>query len=171
MEKEPNSRPAESQLLNDRQYRLLVNSITDLAIYMLDPDGFVVSWNPGAERLKGYNPLEILGCDFSLFYTAEERSSGEPQRALQIAASAGRFSSEGWRVRQNGSRFWASVIIDPVYEGAKLIGFAKVTRDISERKESQLALEMALERLLLATEKRQDRHLGLERPIKRYALG
>jgi diguanylate cyclase (GGDEF)-like protein/PAS domain S-box-containing protein len=152
MKFEPRSQLPASPLSNEQQYKLLVDSVIDYAIYMLDPDGIIVSWNSGAERLKGYKSTEILGRDFAVFYTPEEQSSGQPKRALQTAASAGRFSSEGWRVRKNGSRFWASVVIDPVCVSERLLGFAKVTRDISERKHSELTLQNTLERLLLATE-------------------
>jgi diguanylate cyclase (GGDEF)-like protein/PAS domain S-box-containing protein len=148
----PGSQLPMSLLSNERQYKLLVDAVVDYAIYMLDPDGFIVSWNTGAERLKGYTTKEILGRNFAVFYTLEEQNSGQPKRALQTAASAGRFSCEGWRVRKDGSRFWASVVIDPVYVSERLVGYAKVTRDISERKQSELSLQNALERLLLATE-------------------
>jgi PAS domain S-box-containing protein len=141
-----------SLLSTERQYQLLVDSVIDYAIYMLDPDGIIVSWNTGAERLKGYASKEILGRDFAVFYTLDAQSSGQPKNALQTAASAGRYSGDGWRVRKNGSRFWASVVIDPIYVSERLIGYAKVTRDISERKQSELTLQKALHRLLLATE-------------------
>ncbi|WP_156377018.1 MULTISPECIES: PAS domain-containing sensor histidine kinase [unclassified Brevundimonas] len=120
---------------DDARYRLLVNAITDYAIYMLDPDGRVVSWNAGAERFKGYTPGEIIGDHFSRFYTPEDQAAGVPARALGEAATEGRFEQEGWRVRKDGSRFWAHVVIDPIRspEGP-LIGFAKITRDLTERK-------------------------------------
>jgi len=125
----------------DAQYRLLVESITDYAIFMLDLDGVVMSWNSGAERLKGYKASAILGKNFSSFYTIEDKIRGEPQRALETAALAGRFESEGWRVRNDRSRFWANVVIDPIRssEGI-LLGFAKITRDVTEHKEAQAAL-------------------------------
>ena len=117
------------------RYRLLVNAITDYAIYMLDPDGRVASWNPGAERFKGYKQAEIVGEHFSRFYTPEDRAAGLPAKALREAETAGRFEQEGWRVRKDGTEFWAHVIIDPIRspDGA-LIGFAKITRDLTERK-------------------------------------
>jgi diguanylate cyclase (GGDEF)-like protein/PAS domain S-box-containing protein len=149
---EPRSQLSASLLSNERQYKLLVDSLIDYAIYMLDADGFIVSWNRGAERLKGYKSKEIIGRNFAAFYTQEAQLGGQPLQALQAAASAGRFSSEGWRVRKDGSRFWASVVIDPVYVSQQLIGFAKVTRDMTERKQSEEALQKALERLLVATE-------------------
>jgi PAS domain S-box-containing protein len=134
----------------DRRYRLLVEAVTDYAIYMLDPDGIVSSWNPGAQRFKGYEASEILGHHFSRFYTDEDRRSGLPQAALQIAAREGRFEREGWRVRKDGSRFWAQVVIDPIREASgKLLGFAKITRDLSERKAAEEALRRSEEQFRL----------------------
>src|SRR6187549_2097413 len=95
-------------------YRQLIDAIADYAIYMLDPKGFIVSWNPGAERFKGYTATEILGEHFSRFYTPEDQATGLPARALKTAAAEGRFENEGWRVRKDGTRFWAHVIIDPI---------------------------------------------------------
>jgi PAS domain S-box-containing protein len=113
---------------------LLINAIVDYAIFMLDTEGVVRSWNPGAERLKGYRAEEILGRPFSVFYTPEDRERGLPQKALSLARETGRFNSEGWRVRKDGSQFWALVVLDAIYdEQGQLIGFAKVTRDITER--------------------------------------
>jgi PAS domain S-box-containing protein len=125
----------------DRRYRLLVDAITDYAIYMLDPKGFVSSWNPGAARFKGYAADEIIGRHFSEFYTEEEREAGIPELALNLAAAEGRFEREGWRVRKDGTRFWAHVVIDPIRspDGA-IIGYAKVTRDLTERKAAEEAL-------------------------------
>jgi PAS domain S-box-containing protein len=125
----------------ERDFRMLVQSVTDYAIFMLDPEGIVVSWNAGAERIKGYKAHEIIGQHFSRFYTEEARAEGVPQRALVTAAREGKFEAEGWRVRKDGSRFWASVVIDPVRDDAgRHVGFAKVTRDITERREAQDAL-------------------------------
>ena len=140
----PKSDPLGSSLTLDLQYRLLVESITDYAIYMLDPGGVVMSWNPGAQRFKGYPAADILGKHFSLFYSAEDRAKGEPERALETATRQGRFECEGWRIRMDGSRFWASVVVDPIRatDGA-LLGFAKITRDITQRKEAQDDLERA----------------------------
>ncbi len=136
---------------NEDQFRLLVQSVTDYAIYMLDPVGEVVSWNPGAERIKGYAPHEIIGENFSRFYTEEDRANGEPARALAIAEREGRFARESWRVRKSGERFLASVVIDPIRdEGGRLVGFAKVTRDLTEREAGQRELETAREALLQA---------------------
>ncbi|HEY1795080.1 MAG TPA: PAS domain S-box protein [Stellaceae bacterium] len=134
---------------DDERYRLLINAITDYAIYMLDPTGRVTSWNPGAERLKGYTAGEILGENFSRFYTKGDREAGIPARNLRIAATNGKCESEGWRVRKDGSQFWASVVIDPIRDPAgHLVGFAKITRDLTERREAQRALEQAREALL-----------------------
>ena len=127
-----------SAISTDERYRLLIDSITDYAIYMLDTGGHVVSWNPGAERFKGYTEKEILGRHFSTFYTSDDRQQGRPGRALKIATDHGRFEGEGWRLRKDGSRFWAHVIIDTIRDRqGGLIGFAKITRDLSERKSSE----------------------------------
>ena len=135
---------------DDGRYRLLVDAVTDYAIYMLDPAGVVSSWNPGARRFKGYEQPEILGQHFSRFYTEEDRASGLPERALQTAVEEGRFEHEGWRVRKDGSRFWAHVIIDPIRDpSGNLLGFAKVTRDLSERKAAEEELRRSEERFRL----------------------
>ena len=132
----------------EQQFRLLVQGVTDYAIYMLDRRGHVVSWNAGAQRIKGYGPDEIIGEHFSRFYTDEDRATDLPNRALGIAAEEGRFEREGWRVRKDGSQFWAHVLIDAIRdEDGELIGFAKVTRDVTERMENQRALEEAREAL------------------------
>lgn len=129
-----------------RRYRLLVNAVTDYAIYMLDPHGRITSWNSGARRLKGYEEAEILGEHFSRFYTDEDRAVRLPTVALAAAAKDGRFEGEGWRVRKDGSRFWANVIIDPIRDPAgELVGYAKITRDLTERHEAQLSLEKTRE--------------------------
>jgi len=131
------------------RYRLLIDAIADYAIYMLDSTGHVASWNPGAQRFKGYRPEEILGQHFSRFYTPEDRATGLPELALRTAATEGRFENEGWRVRKDGSRFWAHVIIDPIRaENGDLVGFAKVTRDLTERRQAALALAETKEQLL-----------------------
>lgn len=126
---------------NERRFQLLLDAVRDYAIYLLDTDGFVASWNAGAQRFKGYVAAEIIGEHFSRFYTPEDRATGLPMRALRTAAQEGKFEAEGWRVRKDGERFWASVVIDPVRdETGTLIGYAKVTRDISEKKEAERAL-------------------------------
>lgn len=129
---------------SERQFRLLVEGVTDYALFMLDPGGIVTNWNTGAERIKGYKASEIVGQHFSRFYTEPDRLAGLPARALATAAQEGRFEAEGWRMRKDGSLFWAHVIIDPIRdEHATLIGFAKVTRDITERRQAQIALQKA----------------------------
>jgi PAS domain S-box-containing protein len=132
------------------RYRLLVGAITDYAIYMLDPNGRVASWNPGAQRFKGYLPAEIIGQHFSRFYTDEDREAGLPKRALETAIQQGKFEGEGWRVRKDGSRFWAHVVIDPIRsEEGSLIGFAKITRDLTERKAVEASLRRSEEQFRL----------------------
>ena len=134
---------------SEEQFRLLVQGVTDYAIYFLDKDGRVTNWNLGAHRIKGYLPHEIVGAHFSRFYTEEDRAAGLPQTALNTVAREGRFEKEGWRVRKDGTRFWAHVIIDPIRDDqGELVGYAKITRDITERKEAQEKLEQARETLL-----------------------
>jgi PAS domain S-box-containing protein len=129
-------------------YERLVNSIVDYAIFMLDSEGNVASWNPGAERIKGYTADEIIGQHFSRFYTPEDLEAEVPKKALKQAGEKGVFTTEGWRVRKDGSRFWAMVVIDPIVdEKGEVIGFAKVTRDLTERREAQLELERSREAL------------------------
>ena len=141
-------RTEEALRSSEEQFRLLVQGVTDYAIYMLDPDGRVASWNAGAQRIKGYRPDEIVGEHFSRFYTEEDRKAGEPAKALRTAAAEGRFEKEGWRVRKDGTRFWASVVIDAIRgSNGKIIGFAKITRDLTERLETQRSLEQARQAL------------------------
>ena len=128
-------------LTEDERYRLLVEAITDYAVYMLDRDGIVISWNPGAQRFKGYSSAEIIGKHFSVFYTEEDRQIEKPKRALEKAASEGRFENEGWRVRKDGTQFWAHVIIDPIRTpSGEIVGYAKITRDLTERRLAEDAL-------------------------------
>jgi len=123
------------------RFELLVNSVTDYAIYMLDADGYVTTWNPGARRFKGYEADEIIGRHFSTFFTDEDRDSGVPAHALKTAAKEGRFEAEGWRVRKDGTRFWVNAVLDPIRnDEGKLIGFAKITRDDTEKRQASLAL-------------------------------
>ncbi len=145
-------RAAENALKRrEEQFRLLVQGVSDYAIYMLDPEGNVASWNSGAERIKGYSSQEIIGRHFSTFYTDEDRLGGLPERALATASRDGRFEKEGWRVRKDGSRFWASVVIDAIRDDfGEIIGFAKITRDITEKLETQRALERTREELFQA---------------------
>ncbi|WP_337270764.1 hybrid sensor histidine kinase/response regulator [Oryzifoliimicrobium ureilyticus] len=133
---------------SEDQFRILVQGVTDYAIYMLDLQGHVSSWNAGAHRIKGYEPDEIVGEHFSRFYTEEDRRDGLPQKALETARLEGRFEREGWRVRKDGSRFWANVIIDAIKsDDGHVIGFAKITRDITEKRQAQEALERAQQEL------------------------
>ncbi|QDW38282.1 PAS domain S-box protein [Bradyrhizobium sp. KBS0727] len=132
---------------SERSFRLLVEGVADYALYMLDPTGIVTSWNSGGQRIKGYSPAEILGRHFSCFYTEADRANGKPKRALRIAAEQGRYEEDGWRVRKDGSFFWASVVIDPIREQGRLVGFAKITRDITERREAQIKLERMQQQL------------------------
>jgi len=133
---------------SERNFRLLVQSVTDYAIYMLDPEGTVASWNAGAARIKGYSAPEIVGRNYAEFFTPEDRHAGVPARALKIAGAEGRYESEGWRLRKDGSRFWAFAVLDAVRdEEGRLIGFAKITRDMTERREAQLQLERAQQQL------------------------
>jgi PAS domain S-box-containing protein len=135
-----------ASLTEEGRYRLLVEAVTDYAIYLLDPSGIVTTWNPGAQRFKGYRADEIIGQHFSRFYTEEDRKAGVPKRALETAQREGKFEAEGWRVRVDGSRFWAYVIIDPIRSpSGELLGFAKVTRDLTERKKAEEKLEKARE--------------------------
>ena len=147
----PNTTSGSQPNFAESQYELLVRSVVDYAIFMLDPQGRVVSWNPGAERIKGYGAEDIIGQHFSRFYTEEDRAAGRPERALRTAAEQGRFEDEAWRVRKDGTRFWAMVVIDAIRdEAGELIGFAKVTRDITERREAQQRLAEAREQLFQA---------------------
>ncbi len=133
---------------SEQRFQTLVHGVTDYAIYMLDPQGNVTNWNTGAMRIKGYSESEILGRHFSIFYTPEDRADGVPARALLTAINEGRYEAEGWRVRKDGTRFWGSVVIDRIEDSnGKLIGLAKITRDITERREAQQRLEAAREQL------------------------
>jgi PAS domain S-box-containing protein len=138
-------------LESERRFRHLVEAVVDYAIFQLDAEGIVATWNAGAERIKGYTADEIIGQHFSRFYTEEDRAAGLPARALDSARSEGRFEMEGWRVRRDGSRFWASVVIDAIRDDAgRVVGFAKVTRDITERMETQRILRQTEAQLAAA---------------------
>jgi PAS domain S-box-containing protein len=128
---------------SERSFELLVESVTDYAIYMLDINGQIVSWNSGARRIKGYDSHEIIGKHFSCFYSENDRVAGIPMRGLRTAATEGRMETEGWRLRKDGSRFWANVIIDAIRSKGELVGFAKVTRDITERRAAEGRLRQA----------------------------
>jgi PAS domain S-box-containing protein len=130
-----------ASLTIDGRHRLLIEAVTDYAIYMLDPTGIVTSWNPGAQRLKGYAPGDIIGQHFSRFYSEEDRRKGVPKRALETAQREGKFENEGWRIRKDGSRFWAYVVIDPILSpSGEILGYAEITRDLTERKATEEAL-------------------------------
>ncbi|MCR6627247.1 MAG: PAS domain S-box protein [Pseudoxanthomonas sp.] len=133
-----------------KQFRLLLNSVTDYAIYMLDPAGHIQTWNHGGERVKGYTRDEVVGTPFSRFYEPADIEAGLPQRELDAAKEQGRYASEGWRVRKDRSLFFASVAIDPIRSDGKLVGFAKVTRDITDKQDAQRQLEEAQASLLQA---------------------
>ncbi|MDP9008075.1 MAG: PAS domain S-box protein [Pseudomonadota bacterium] len=128
---------------SERVFELLVDSVTDYAIYMLDPTGRIVSWNSGARRIKGYETAEIIGKNFECFYSPEDRTAGIPAAGLRTAARDGRLETEGWRLRKDGTRFWANVIIDSIRADGALVGFAKVTRDITERRATEARLRQA----------------------------
>ena len=134
----------------DDRLRQAVDAVTDYAIYVLSPEGLVCSWNAGAKRFKGYTSDEIIGQHFSVFYTSEDRERNLPRTALQVAAAEGRFENEGWRVRKDGTRFWASVVIDAIHDpDGRLVGFAKITRDITDRKSAAEQLHASEERFRL----------------------
>ncbi|MGC4060191.1 MAG: PAS domain S-box protein [Aquabacterium sp.] len=136
---------------SERRFRILVQGVTDYAIYMISPTGEITNWNAGARRIKGFEQDEVVGSNFARFYTPEDRVSGLPQRALARATREGRFEAEGWRVRKDGSRFWAHVVIDSIRnDQGDLVGFAKITRDITERRTAQSELEKARETLYQA---------------------
>jgi rsbT co-antagonist protein RsbR len=126
---------------NDFDYRLLVQNMKEYAICMLDPEGRIVSWPEGAERMKGFTADEVVGKQTDIFYSKEDVAEGKPRRKLEIAVKTGRFEEEDWRYRKDGSRFWANVVVNPILdENNTLIGFAQVTRDITERRRHEEAL-------------------------------
>jgi PAS domain S-box-containing protein len=136
---------------SEQGYRLLLRGVRDYAIYMLDLEGHVRSWNPGAARIKGYSADEIVGRHFRQFYTEEERADGTPERALAMAEREGKYEAQGWRLRKDGSRYFASVVMDAIRNDAgELVGFAKITRDITAQREAQIALEQTREQLAQA---------------------
>jgi PAS domain S-box-containing protein len=134
----PTAGPRVAAAGGEEHFRLLVESVSDYAIFMLDPSGHIASWNVGAERIKGYRAAEIIGKHFSVFYPPEEIAAGKTERELEIAIRTGRFEEEGWRVRKDGSLFWASVTITAMHSAdGKLIGFSKVTRDLTTRRRAE----------------------------------
>jgi PAS domain S-box-containing protein len=133
----------EALRLSEQRFRLLVEGVKDYAIFMLDPDGRIMSWNTGAERIKGYRPAEIIGKHFSVFYPSEDVQSGKPVWELQVARERGSVEDEGWRVKKDRSLFWANVVITAIYDqDRRLVGYAKVTRDMTEKRKAE-ALEAA----------------------------
>ena len=132
---------------NEERYRLMVEGVKDYAIFMLDANGYIQTWNDGAKRIKGYNSNEIIGKHFSIFYRAEDLENKKPERELTIAIKEGRYEEDGWRVKKNGSVFWANVVLTALYsEQNKLIGFSKLTRDLTERKRKEEELQQSEER-------------------------
>jgi PAS domain S-box-containing protein len=145
--------PDITQIDDARRLELLIDAVVDYAIYTISLDGRVVSWNAGAERLKGYSQAEIIGQPFARFFAPEDQKQGLPQQALASAAETGRFESEGWRVRKDGTRFWALAVVDAIHdETGELIGFAKITRDMTERRRAQLELIASEQRFRLLVE-------------------
>ena len=130
---------------SDQQLRSIVDSVKDYAIFLLDSNGYVATWNPGAQRIKGYTADEIIGQHFSVFYPDDDSERRKPDERLKLARDKGRFEAEGWRIRKDGSRFWANVVITPIYDGHnELTGFAKITRDFTDRKRAEEALMLQL---------------------------
>jgi PAS domain S-box-containing protein len=152
---------AEEELLRAQEtFRLVVEGVHDYAIFMLDPDGRIRSWSPGAARLKGYAAGEIIGRHFSVFYAPEDQAAGKPARELQVAGDTGRYEEEGWRVRRDGSRFWANVVITAIRDQAGgLLGFAKIARDVTERKRQDDRLRAVIEIARAALEGRPEPEL------------
>ena len=155
--------PTKSPILDpDNTIRLLVDQITDYAIFLLTPNGEVATWNPGAERIKGYKPQEIIGRHFRTFYPDQDQVAGKPEYELRAASASGRFEDEGWRVRNDGSRFWASVIITAIRDSqGQLLGYGKITKDLTERKRAEEQLR-ELSGRLLKTQDEERRRLGRE---------
>jgi osomolarity two-component system sensor histidine kinase TcsA len=131
---------------------LIIESVKDYAIFMLDRAGYVKTWNAGAQHIKGYTASEIIGKHFSVFYPEEARAIGQPQENLKAAYQQGRYEEEAWRIRKDGSRFWADVVITAIYDGAELIGFVKVTRDLTERREAEIALQRSRDEAIAANQ-------------------
>ncbi|MEV6447860.1 PAS domain S-box protein [Amycolatopsis sp. NPDC051716] len=143
--------------MDDDRFRLLVQGVLDYGIFMLDTEGRISTWNAGAQRIKGYAAAEIIGQHFSVFYPAEDVAAGKPARELEVAVEQGRLEDEGWRLRKDGTRFWANVVITALYdEQGRLHGFGKVTRDVTERRTAELALRESEERFRLLVQSVQD---------------
>src|SRR5690606_15397584 len=149
------ARHEESELLrhSEERFRSLVEGVSDYAIFMLDPQGIVVSWNPGAQRIKGYSADEIIGSHMSRFYPPDRIADGWPEQELRAARMQGRFEDEGWRIRKDGSRFWANVVITTLRDkNGALTGFSKITRDLTERRQYERELRESEERFRLLVE-------------------
>lgn len=164
----------EALVESERRFRLLVDGVADHAIFMLDPEGRVSNWNNGARRIKGYSANEIVGRHFSCFYTEADREAGAPAKALETAAREGKFETEGWRVRKDGSELWASMVIDAIRdEAGELVGFAKITRNMTERREAHAALERTREELHQAQKMEALGHLigGIAHDFNNFLTG
>src|SRR5262245_5414953 len=152
---------------SDERYRLLVEAVKDYAIFLLDPEGRVVTWNVGAERINGYTAADIVGKHFSVFFLPEDVAAGKPQEELQTAENEERFEGEGWRQRKDGSRFWVNVVLTALRDaGGRLIGFAKVTRDLTERRAAdeqarELVRAQAAHAAAAAASQRKDQYLAM----------
>ncbi len=162
--------PITPETVSDRSYRELVETVRDYAIFHLDPVGNIVTWNTGARRLKGYEKKDIVGQHFSVFYPPEDIASGKPAHELVVAEAEGRFEDEGWRIRKDGSRFWANVIITALRnENGQLIGFAKVTRDLTERRQAEQALRESEQTFRLLVQNVTDYGIFMLDPLGRVA--
>src|SRR5258705_6888134 len=151
---------------SEERFSLLVEGVKDYAIFMLDPQGHVLTWNAGAERFKGYAAHEIIGQHFSTFYPADARQSGWPQHELQVAAETGRFADEGWRVRKDGTTLWAGVTITALRDAqGRLLGFAKLTRDLTGQKRTE-ALEIADQQREEALDAERSARIEAQRAIR-----
>ncbi|MDB5672543.1 MAG: sensor histidine kinase [Alphaproteobacteria bacterium] len=163
------AKPFDSHV-TDQRFQLLINSVTDYAIYMIEPSGRIATWNAGARRFKGYEAEEIIGRNFSEFFSDEDRAAGLPMRSLATAEAEGKFETEGWRIRKDGTRFWAHVIIDPVRDDSgTLLGFAKITRDISERRSAEIALAESEQRFRMLVQGVRDYALYMLDPDGRVS--
>src|SRR5512146_1523912 len=146
--KTPTVSENETQLHSGRVFRYLVDTVRDYAIFVLDPKGYISTWNPGAERMKGYTPQEIIGKHFSIFYPPADLAWDKPGHELKVARETGRFEDEGWRLRKDGSRFWANVVITRLLDDeGRMVGFGKITRDLSERREAEQRYRLLIEQV------------------------
>jgi PAS domain S-box-containing protein len=147
---------------SEERYRLLVEQVRDYGIFMLDEKGRIISWNEGARRMKGYEPTEILGKYFSIFYPEEDKLNDRPAQELKVAREQGKYEEEGWRVRKDGTVFWASVVITAIFNSKGIfLGYAKVTRDLTERKEAEIALLESSRKYKLLADKLKETNSSL----------